>query len=54
MRICRLITARAAMFTTSVTANRTRPAAIRVLTSRPEDSGNCNAMLAAIVEGCRS
>src|SRR4051794_11835057 len=43
--------ARAAMLTTRVIANSTRPEAISVLTARPEDSGNCSAMLAAIVEG---
>ena len=45
------MTARAAMLTTSVTANRTRPAAISALTSRPEDSGKSSAMFAAIVDG---
>ena len=51
IRTSRLMTARAAMLTTSVTANRTRPAAISALTSRPDDSGKSSAMFAAIVDG---
>src|SRR3954469_18982685 len=51
VRISRLMTARAAMLITSVTANSTRPAAIRALTSTPEDSGKSSAMCAAIVDG---
>src|SRR6185295_4549093 len=49
VRISRLMTARAAMLITSVTANSTSPAAIRALTSMPEDSGKSSAMCAAIV-----
>ena len=45
------MTARAAMFTTSVTAKRTRPAAVSALTARPEDSGKSSAKCAAIVDG---
>ena len=47
----RAMIARAIMLTTRVIANRTRPEAIRALTSTPEDSGNLSAMLAAIVDG---
>ena len=43
--------ARAAMLTTRVIANSTRPEAISALTATPEDSGKSSAMFAAIVDG---
>src|SRR5262245_33206220 len=47
----RAITMRAAMFTSSVITNSTRPEAISVFTATPDDSGKLSAMSAAIVDG---
>src|SRR5262245_17208132 len=47
----RPITMRAAMFTSRVIRNSTRPEAISVLTATPDDSGKLSAMSAAIVDG---
>ena len=47
----RLTIHRAAALTSSVITNRTRPDAMSTFTARPVESGNCSAMLPAIVDG---
>src|SRR6185436_15492771 len=47
----RLTIARAAALTSRVMTKSTRPEAMSAFTASPDDSGNCSAMLAAIVDG---